>query len=321
VTVDGTADGTARVTVRNTGAVPLTNAVAWVTGKGLRHTSGADPVEVPVGDVAAGQAKAVEVPFTAAKSGRYPVTANVVADGGLTGRAEGSVAVARNAITLRVVGPDSLALNQDGLFEVRVTNAGDGDVTNVRVKADLPPGLSGEPSGSIPTLAAGETKSVKLTVRGDRLFEKGTVTATATAEVPGGRTLSADGTAPIGVFGTPALTLELADPAGPVPVGGRASYRVVVRNRGTAPAKNVDVEVELSAEFDRLRGLGPRQTDGVIAGRRVRFPAVDELPPGASATYLVDAEAATPGDGRATATVRAAGVARPLSEEQRTRVK
>jgi len=123
------------------------------------------------------------------------------------------------------------------------------------------------------------------------------------------------------VVGRPLLELTLADPSGPVLVGGRVVYQVTIRNRGTGPAGKVEVAVTLTGGLSPVRGTGPGQTAATAADGGVTFQPLDELPPGAAATFTLDADATSPGDARVTARVSAKELAAPLQEEQATRVR
>jgi hypothetical protein len=73
------------------------------------------------------------------------------------------------------------------------------------------------------------------------------------------------------------------------------------------------------AQLKAIRGTGP--VEGRIdANGTVTFPAVDELQPGASLTFTVEAEGSQLGDARFRAEVKAAHLSKILQEEQTTRV-
>lgn len=326
-TAVGTATGVA-VTVTNTGGIPVRNATAFVTlPAGVEHKSGANPVEVGIGDVETGRSKTVDVPLTGTRTGSFPVRVNVTADGGLADKADATFAAARSELQIAVRGPEELRLGEQELFEVKVTNAGDTAVADVTVRASVPRGLTASRASHdgrvttdaaewvLPSLQAGEMKTLRLTATADKLIDRGVVTAS----VNGGRAAEARTTAAVSVTGTPKLVLELSEP-GDVSVGGRVTYRVVVRNRGNAPARSVQLSADFSPELTPGRGSGPSAATGRIDGRRLNFPALVELPAGGSATFTMDADAAAPGDARVTAEVRATELTQPVSETQGTRV-
>jgi hypothetical protein len=335
VAVDATAFGAVgerlpvRVAVTNTGAVPVENAVAWVDVPAGVAVADArkNPAELTVGRVGPGETKTVTAALTPDKSGKFPVRVNVTADGGLAARGEATVTVSRTEITAGVTGPKSVGLGDDGLFDIVVSNPGDVPVRNLRVRASVPRGLAVRSAGdggkvsadgaewTVSTLPADGRATVRLAVSGERPFDRGAINVWASGDLPGGGTApEARATAAVAVVGRSAVALELSTPGGPVAVGGRAVFRATVRNRGTAPATNVEAAIELSPEFVPVRGGAGR-----IADRKVIFPPTD-LAAGASAVFTVEADATAAGPGRVRATASAADLPQPLREEQPVRV-
>jgi hypothetical protein len=89
------------------------------------------------------------------------------------------------------------------------------------------------------------------------------------------------------------LTMDVKDPASPVPVGEEAVYEVCVRNRGTREAQNVEVFAYFS------RGIEPTATEGApsrLVPGEVVFQPIASLAPGAQAMLKVHAKAEAPGN-------------------------
>lgn len=325
---------TVKVAVRNPGAVAVDGVTAWVSfDDGLTTGSGKNPAEVAVGSVPPGETKRVDLVLTAAKPGRFAVRANVTADGGLSDRAEATLDARRAALAVTVTGPEKLAVGAEGVWEVRVSNTGDVAVPRVGVRATLPRSLTargGSDGGraaladvvewDLGTVAAGEKRTVKLSASADRIADRGVVTASAVGESSTGPGLRAAAETPVSVVGQPAVSLEVSDPPGVVTVGRRVQMRVTVRNAGTGPAKNVEVSAGASAEYAVRGGSGPGGDHGRIDADRVVFPAIPELPAGATVVFTADLEAAKPGAARFHADVRADHLTQPLRDEQAGRV-
>lgn len=322
-------EASVRVTVTNTGNVPVENAVAWVDVPDRKDA----PLEKSVGTIAAGKAKTVAVPVTLDKAGKYAVKVNVTANGGLAERGDATVSVSHAELEVTVSGPDSVPVRQDGLFEYRVTNKGDAALADVKLQTALPRGLTaatatengkttdGGASWSLGTLAAGESKVVRLNTTSDRQADKLTVTATADGESAGGNRVKAKpASAAVAVVGLPVLSLVVADPVGPVRVGGRAVYRVTVRNRGNASARDVIVTADISEELKPTRGSGPNSTIATVADRTFTFPKLAELPAGSTATFTLETEATAAGSARLNTVVKSRELTSPLKEEQATQI-
>lgn len=325
-------------TVTNPSGVPIENATAWVNfDSGLEHDTGKNEIEVTVGTLAAGQTRKMDVPLIARQTGKQKVRIRVTGDGGLIESGETTLDVRRSELTVAVFGTDKLVPGEEGTYEVRLTNTGETSLPNVAVKASMPRALTVKQvdnSGTIPassdgvtwqvgTLAPGEKKTLKMSLSAGKQAEPEKIVATATSRVnPDSEkaALTAKGDFAVGVVGQPALTLELADPSSSVPVGRRAGYKVIVRNRGTGPAKQVIVTVDVPEEYANIKATGANKESVRPEGSRVIFPTVLEIPAGGTVTMYVEVEAAKSGDARMKAEVKADYLAQPLREEQATRI-
>ncbi len=318
-----------RVTVTNAGAVPIENAIAWVDGP----DGAAKPTEKNLGTIPANESKTVTVNVPVERAGKMPVRVNVTADGGLADRAESIVQVGQAELDLAISGSESFPVGQEGMFEFRVTNRGDAPLANVTIRTEVPRPLAAAKasdggrsvesgaSWTVGTLAAGESKVVRLGVQGDRLTERVALSATAEAELGSGiRIRAKEATFRVAVVGQPVLSLLLAEPVGPVVVGGRATWRATIRNTGSASAREVTVTATLTDEFRPTRGNGPNRVEARIGERSYVFPSLGELPPGATAIYLLDADAVKSGSSRIHLEVKSREIDKPIQEEQATPV-
>jgi hypothetical protein len=317
------------VTVTNTGNVPIENAIAWLDVPDLKT----NPLEKTVGKVAAKESKTVSIPVPVEKAGKYPVRVNVTADGGLADRAEASTQVAKAELELSISGSETFPVGQDGLFEFRVTNRGDAPLANVAVQASVPRPLTagtatengrrseGGATWTVGTLAAGESKVVRLGVSGDRITEGATITATADGELASsGRVRAKEASIRVAVVGLPVLSLQLVPPVGPVTVGGRATYRVTVRNSGNSPAHDVVVTATATDELRPTRGSGPNRMEAKVGDRSYTFPTIGELAAGSTATFTLEADSMKSGSARIVAEVKSREIEKPIQEEQATQI-
>lgn len=324
-----------KVIVANSGDVPLDTVVATARfGSGLEHDTGDGAAEATVGVVPAGESRSVTIPLIARRTGTFPVQVSV-RSGSLADTKEMSIDVRRPELKLAVQGPAQITPGSDGTFEVGLTNSGDVTVPNVTVRASLPNGLTARDANENGTVSPGSVvwrvgdvppggrRVFRVSALAEKMIESGVVTASATSgdpESPAGGVLNVKADAAVSVRGKPALTLELADPSEPVPVGRRAGYRVVVRNRGSGPANDVKVTVFLPDEYANARGVGSDQVAVKPEGNKIIFPAVREIPANATVTMYVEVEGAKVGSAKVRAEVVSKDLAGPLSEEQSTRV-
>jgi hypothetical protein len=321
-----------RVAVTNAGAAPARNVTVFAQfDDRLRHVSGKNPVEQAVGSLDPGQTQTVDLPLAAAATGRYTVRATVTADGKLTASAAPVIVDVRKAeLKVAVTGPKLVYLNQDFAWTLSVGNAGDGPVSNVVVRATLPPEVTlkdadggstgaGSIEWKVAELKPGEQRSFRLSLGAANLADRAAIAVAALADVGARDAIQAKGEAAVAIIGTPALVLELATPPGPVEVGKRTSFTVRVRNQGTVAARNVDVAVVTPSALRAIRGTG-RVEGRIESDGKIVFPPIKELPPGQAATFTIEVEGAQPGTARLHAEVRAPHLTQVLKEEQTTRV-
>lgn len=325
---------TVRVQATNTGAVPIRSAIAWITpGEGLRHESGKNPVEVAIGAIEPGATQSIEVPLVCETSGSHSVRVNVTADGAFAERADATINVSRAELKLQAIGPDIIYVNDEAVYELRVTNDGDAPVSNVKVTMNLPRGVQarsategGEVSGTgirwaIDSLNVNETKIVRASLSGEQPLERGTIASRASTEgKEQGAGIQTEASTLIAVAGKPILQMILQDVGASVREGDQPQYRIIVRNRGTGSAKDIVVEFSASGGITPTRGLGPADGEARIANGAVVFPTVADLPPGSDAVFVVNASATGTGDARLSARVKARGLSNPLQEDQATQI-
>jgi uncharacterized repeat protein (TIGR01451 family) len=325
-----------KVVVANPGSAPLDTAVAFATfSSGLEHDTGSGQVEATVGVIPPGESRTVTIPLIARQPGKQWVKVNVRSTD-FRDEQDVSIDVKRPDLKLALRGPQRMTPGTQDQFRIGVTNAGDVAIPNVTVRMTLPPGFTiketsdGGTVGEAGTvvwrlgdLAVGAQPVLSVSATADRTNEKAILTAVASSGEPrqsGSSALSVKADLNVMVQGQPALLLELADPQESVPVGRRAGYRVIVRNNGTGPAKGVKATVFLPDLYANVRGLGANREVIKPEGDRLVFPMVREIPANGTATFSFEVEGAKPGDARVRVEVLAEYLAKPLSEEQSTRV-
>ncbi len=327
----------ARISVTNGGASPAENVTVWARFDEGLIGSGRSPVEIPGGSIAPGQTKTFDLPLTAKATGRYGIRATATGDGNVSSSAEPvSVEVRRAELAVALTGPKLAYLDQEVGWSLSVANRGDANVTNVVIRATLPPELKitaadggtigpGSVEWKLPALNPGEQKSFKLTGDAIKLTAGAGVTVAVLGDaVSNGTTVGTPvegkAEAAVAVIGTPALSLELATPPGTVEVGKRVRYQIRVKNQGTVSAQKIEVTGFAPPELKPVRGSGGAAAARLDGAGSVTFPTVEELQPGQTLTLTVEVDAITPGDARFRVEVAAAHLKNKLKEEQATRV-
>ena len=156
----------------------------------------------------------------------------------------------------------------------------------------------GEVIWNVGDLPPGGQKLLHFTTTSPRPTPRAANTATATARV-GGDAAAAEvrvqASSDVEVLGLPALQMTVEARDGPIEVGGRTAYRVMVRNTGSLPAEHVQVAATVPAEMRMVTAYGP--TTYQMNGARLTFVPLEALPPGQTLTYIVEVQAVKPGDG------------------------
>ncbi len=177
-------------------------------------------------------------------------------------------------VTVDVVSPSVVNLNQTTTLKVVVRNRGESDAMGVVVRDDLPQGLefldsqpAARPAGRslvwrLGTLAVGAEKVILVKVKP---IQVGVFDHAATVTLISGcrsRTLVQE----------PKLKVEQTVSATKILKGGQIVIQVSVSNPGTGPARNVSVVAKLSAGLKHDQGSELKQTIPVIkAGDRVKL--------------------------------------------------
>lgn len=327
-----------RVAVTNAGGASAENVVVWAQlDPGLSHPSPQNPVELSAGSINPGQTKTLDLPVTAKSTGHYTVRASATGDGNLTAKSDpAGVDVKRAELTASVAGPNIAYLNSPFDWTVTVTNTADTTLSNVILKATVPQEVRATVASDSGAIGPGsiewklgemkphEPRTVKVSVETVKLSAKATLSAAVMADAVNGTQLVGDPVAAkaegsVAVIGSPVLVLDVATPPASVDVGKRLTFQVRVKNQGTVAVRNIQVTGKVPPELKGIQGTGPVQGRVDPTGPVV-FPAVDELQPGATLTYSVVVEGAKAGPAVFQAVVNASHLAKPLQEEQNTRV-
>ena len=104
------------------------------------------------------------------------------------------------------------------------------------------------------------------------------------------------------IVGVETIEVSIEDRLDPAPLDGRAEYTIHLMNRGTAPARGVSLDVELSSQLRAITLEGTLR--GTIQNGRLRLPAIASLGPGEHLYCRVQAETLQEGDARFQVAVR-----------------
>ncbi|MCO6456602.1 MAG: hypothetical protein J5I93_14990 [Pirellulaceae bacterium] len=275
-----------------------------------------------LGTLAAGERRELDIELTARETGTMQIQALALADGGLRAQAEINVQVRRAILEVAVSGPPRRFAGSAATYAVRVANTGDAAAENVVASLLLPEGArligglagaqaeAGQIRWPVGVLNPGSEKQfqlqVELTLPGENRLEVRTVAGELTAA---SQMLTR-------VEALADLKLLVNDPRGPKSVGEEVVYEMVITNRGTKSARNVQVVAQFT------EGIEPTRADGgpaeLVPGQ-VLFQPLAEIAPGQKVVLSVVAKASKEGNHVFRASVNCADPETRLATEETTR--
>jgi len=253
-----------------------------------------------LGDIPAGEAKSFEVKLIARTPGELDLAIQAVADNDSQTSASRKLMIRRANLEININGPSLRYAGTSGQYLIEIRNTGDARAEEVVAAMGLPKGvrflggiesfklIEGGLRWPVGSLEPGQSKEYRvqcqLDASGDLQLEVGTQAKGA---------LQASHAMITQVQTIADLVMIVNDPPGPLTTGEEISYEIVVHNRGTRAAKDVDVFMILSQGLEPKSGTGrdyriPR--DGAI-----QFATIPQIDPGAKVSLSVVAVASKPG--------------------------
>lgn len=276
-----------------------------------------------VGVLAAGETRTLEIELAAQQAGAMALQALAQGDGNLRAEAQHEVRVRRAQLAVKVTAPALLYAGATAQYEIRVANGGDAPAEGVTLEVELPSGMQnalGVDKKSIDG-SASRWRLGDLPPGSDRVYKmQGDLTAGGenrlAARVTSNDQSTASDLAVTQVEAIADLKLIVNDPQGPLPVGRDVTYEILVVNRGSKEAHNIDLVAQFS------EGIEPTGTEGhrgqIVPGQVV-FEPIRTLPAGGQVAVQVKAKALQPGNLRFRAELSCTDLDTKLSSEFTTR--
>ncbi len=243
-----------------------------VTGKGFSNynltsstpagTAGADGVNWMVGDLGPCKTQIIKLTGTAAKVGMSGACVMVSYNNSLCA----ATTVVEPALAIIKSGPAEVLICDAFPYKIIVKNPGSGQSTNVRVRDNLPAGLTttdGKTSFETApvTLASGESKEFTFSVKAAKA---GTYSNTASANADGGLTAES---APVStVVRTQALAIKAECPPNLL-INRNATFKFTISSTGDANCTNTQVSATVPAGTDFVSA----DNGGTNAGGKVTW--------------------------------------------------
>jgi uncharacterized repeat protein (TIGR01451 family) len=307
------------IVVKNTGTSIAHNVV--VTDKYPEGLGGPAEKQFPVGDLAPGQSKTIEVPLKAAQRGRFCNLATATSSNASSVQDDACTLVVKPGLKIEKTGPAETYMNKTVAYKIVASNVGDTDLTGVVVTDTAAPQTkivsatggviaSNTATWNIGTLKSGEKKELSISLNATtpgRYCDSAVVTSN--------EKLTDKSEACTLWKGLSAVLLEVVDDPDPIQVGETTTYTIEFLNQGNADLMNVNVVAIFPKETT------PVSSDkGTVDGKTVKFPTVTTLAPKQKVTYHVVAKGAEIGDSRMKVILTEDQLLAPVVEEESTRV-
>ena len=216
-----------------------------------------------LGNIGPGEEKNIQVELIARSAGALELSAGATGDGSLQDNVSKNITVRRAQLGISLAGPSLKYAGSTGNFQITVENSGDAIAQDVFAAIGLPGGvqylsgieaaerIDGGMRWAVGALPPGDKRTYsivcQMTAAGPVQIEAG---------VRGMGDLAAADSIQTIVETVADLVLSVEDPQGPLPVGQDIIYKIVVKNRGTRTANNVDIVMHFS------NGVEPTAAEG-----------------------------------------------------------
>lgn len=319
------------IVVRNEGDGVAENVVIReIVPPQMMHPSG-NEIENPLGNLAPGQTRTLQLPLVARTPGTARNTIRVTGEGKLS--AEHSIDIQIVAPQLQVLGdgPERRFLSRPATHTFQVKNLGSANATNVQMMARLPQGLrydSSSPAGRYdPSRHAVFWAMANLPSNAEQ-----SVTLTTMPMAPGEQPIEFQALADLNQPQVTTRTLlveqlselffDIDDLQDPIEVGTNTMYVIRVENQGSQVANNVAMVVDFPAGVEPLNVESPieyqLQRDGQTS--RLVFAPVANMNPRAQMVIRVEARGSREGDHRIEVRMTSAQRPTPVSKQESTKV-
>lgn len=303
-----------RYSVRNSGSgVAEDVQVIHPLPQGLTSSDGQTTIVLAVGDLSAGETKALTTQLKSAQPGNFETRAYAKSATDDAYSSPIAVQIGQPQLDVQVLGPEQVHLGDTVQYNVTIRNTGNIASRDTKLQLETEGIDPADRTRNIGRLEAGKATAVSVAVR---QTGQETVQLSARASSYCAEDVMASATTTIRTV--PALRLEVIDQTDPVKVGETTVYAVSVKNQGNAAAKNVTLTATLPPQLQFVEGSG---TSAVNAqGNQVQFDPLATLNPGDVAAWYVTAKGATAGDARLQLEMNGDYLDKPVIEQEPTRV-
>lgn len=264
-----------------------------------------------------GQSAELELSALAVQPGNAELQIAIEGDN-VRGTFSKQIEFAQSQLTAQITGPELSYVNSLGTYAITVSNDQQRDMQDVNVKLMLPAGMivkivdrksefdatASTISWNIPNLAAGGSETIPFKATMSQFGSH--VLKASIGNIAGTLTNSQMTTE---VVGRADVEIKVNTPSEPIEVGTATDVSVLVQNRGTNQAENVQVTIKLPASLTPIES-----TDFVIGEAGIQFESFP-LAPGQSQTLKIQVKCVTAGDHVVRAEVQSSASSRVIASE------
>jgi len=265
-----------------------------------------------------GKSVRVQYESLAIAPGKHNLTASVAATGCQAEQAALSFDVFQPELRVSAVGPKLNFVQRDGIYTINIENTGVVDVTDTRIALRVPEGMK---VTTISRQAGVDAKKGILTWNFDRIEANSTeqIQLKATALQPGEQVCNIQVTSnetqekeillATQIVTRADLSVRIKNVTGPVQVGTKAQFQVVVENNGSQQAEDVNVRIVLP---ESLMAVDDNQVANADSSIAFEEPMVA---PGQKVTFNFTAVGVTKGEHVVRSVLEAEGTQRQIIAE------
>lgn len=295
-----------------------------VLPEGFTHPAGRE-LQSPLGNLAPGATKTISLPLKAARAGEYEIACSATNESNVQVTESVQVRVVSPQLELAISGSKLRYLERPATYQVAVANPGTAPAEDVEIVMFLSKGMkfvSANNSGQYDR----SSNAVHWHLERLPAGAKGEVQVSIIPQELGLQKLRVEGSTKSGikesderaiqVEGISELEFSINDTEDPVDVGSNTGYEILVTNRGSQAANNVQLTVEFPAELEPIEGTGT--TTARVGNNQVSFDPVARLAPGDKAVFKIAARGIRAGDSRVRVQILSDDLRNPITKEERT---
>ena len=319
------------IVVRNDGDGVAENVILReIVPPQLMHPAG-NEIENPIGTLAPGQTRTLQLPLVAKTPGTARNTIRVSGDGKLSGEHSIDIQIVAPQLQVSAEGPERRFLSRSATHTFQVLNNGSANATNVQMMAKLPQGLryeSSSPEGRYdPSRHAVFWAMAHLPSSANQQ-----VSLTTMPMAPGNQSIEFQALADLNQpqVTTKALMVEqlselffdIDDLQDPIEIGTNTMYVIRVENQGSQVANDVAIVVDIPEGIEPLNVESPveyqMQRDG--QNYRLVLAPIANMNPRAQLVIRVEARGNRDGDHRVEVRMTSAQRPAPVAKQESTKV-